>query len=138
MRYLSFSVRLTSVSTVISRSFRVAADGIISFCFIAEYHSVVCMYVCFCAFLSSWTFSFHVLAIVNSDAVNSGVGVSFPVMLFSGYRPKSGISRPFSICVFRVLRNLHALLHVVVSNLGFSSSVGRFPFFQALPSICSL
>ena len=34
---------------------------------------------------------FHVLAIVNSTAMNIGVHVSFSVMIFSGYMPNSGI-----------------------------------------------
>ena len=34
---------------------------------------------------------FHVLAIVNSAAVNIGVHVFFQTMFFSGYMPRSGI-----------------------------------------------
>ena len=34
---------------------------------------------------------FHVLAIVNSAAVNIGVHVSFQIMVFSGYMPRRGI-----------------------------------------------
>ena len=34
---------------------------------------------------------FHVLAIVNSTAMNIGVHVSFAVLVSSGYLPKSGI-----------------------------------------------
>ena len=37
-------------------------------------------------------FSFHVLAIVNSAAVNTGVHVSFSVLIFSGCMHRSGIS----------------------------------------------
>ena len=33
---------------------------------------------------------FHVLAIVNSAAVNTGVHMSFQIMVFSSYMPKSG------------------------------------------------
>ena len=33
---------------------------------------------------------FHVLVIVNSAAMNTGVHVSFWIMLFSGYMPGSG------------------------------------------------
>ena len=32
---------------------------------------------------------FHVPAIVNSSAMNIGVHVSFPIMVFSGYMPSS-------------------------------------------------
>ena len=35
---------------------------------------------------------FHVLAIVNSAAMNIGVCVSFRIMVFSGYTPRSGIA----------------------------------------------
>ena len=35
---------------------------------------------------------FHILAIVNSAAVNIAVHVSFSVLVFSGYMPRSGIS----------------------------------------------
>ena len=36
--------------------------------------------------------AFHVLAIVNSAAVNIGVYMLFPVMVFSEYMPRRGIS----------------------------------------------
>ena len=35
---------------------------------------------------------FHVLAIVNSAAVNNGIHVSFSVLVSSGYVPRSGIA----------------------------------------------
>ena len=35
---------------------------------------------------------FHVLAIINSAAVNIGVHVSFSVLVSSGYMPRSGIA----------------------------------------------
>ena len=38
---------------------------------------------------------FHVLAIVNSVAVNIGVHVSFGIVAFSGYVSISGISRSY-------------------------------------------
>ena len=36
---------------------------------------------------------FHVLAIVNRAAVNTGVHVSFSILVSSGYKPSSGIAR---------------------------------------------
>ena len=36
---------------------------------------------------------FHVLAIVNTAAMNTGVYVSFTIMVFSGYMLSSGIAR---------------------------------------------
>ena len=35
--------------------------------------------------------SFHVLAVVNSAAVNSGIHVSFSVLVSLGYMPRSGL-----------------------------------------------
>ena len=35
---------------------------------------------------------FHVLAIVNSAALNSGIRVSLSVLVSSGYMPRSGIA----------------------------------------------
>ena len=39
---------------------------------------------------------FHVLAIVNSAAMNNGIHVSFSILVFSGYMPRSGISGSYS------------------------------------------
>ena len=38
---------------------------------------------------------FHVLAIVNSAAMNTGVHASFSIMVSSGYMPSSGIAGSF-------------------------------------------
>ena len=35
---------------------------------------------------------FHVLAIVNSAAVNNGIHVSFSILVSSGYMPRGGIA----------------------------------------------
>ena len=58
-----------------------------------EYHPIVYMYNSF--FIHSSVDGhlgcFHVLAVVRSAAVNTGVHVSFSVMVFSGYVPSNGI-----------------------------------------------
>ena len=38
---------------------------------------------------------FHVLAVVNSAAMNNGIHVSFSILVSSGYMPKSGITGPY-------------------------------------------
>ena len=47
---------------------------------------------------------FHVLAIVNSAAVNIGVHVSFQVMVFSRYMPRSGIAGSYGSSIFNFLQ----------------------------------
>ena len=55
--------------------------------------------------------SFHVLAIVNSAAVNSGVHVSFLVLVSSGYMLRSGIAESYGGFVPTFLRDLHTIFH---------------------------
>ena len=58
----------------------------------------------------------HVLAVVNSAAVNTGVPVSFRLIFFSGYVPRSGITWSYGSSVFSFLGNLHTVLHDNVDN----------------------
>ena len=54
---------------------------------------------------------FHVLAIVNSAAVNNGVHVSFSIMVVSGYIPSSGIAGLYGSFISRFLRTFHSIFH---------------------------
>ena len=50
---------------------------------------------------------FHVLAVVNSAAVNNGIHVSFSVLVSSGYMPRSGIAGSYGGFIPSILRNPH-------------------------------
>ena len=62
--------------------------------FMAEQYSIVYMYHSFLIHSSvdGHLGCFHVLAVVNSAVMNIGVHVSFSVLVYSGYMPRSGIA----------------------------------------------
>ena len=84
-----------------SKSIHVAANGKILLFFYRILSSIplcVCVYIYISHFLYSSVDGhlgcFHILAIVNNAAMNTGVHVSFQisVFVFFGYIPRSGIA----------------------------------------------
>ena len=73
--------------------------------------------------------SFHVLAIVNSAAMNIVVHVSFQIVVFSRDMPRSGIARSYGSSAFHFFQEFPLLVfHSVCTSLRSHQQCRKVPF----------
>ena len=128
----------------VSRSIHVSTNDPISFLFMAEQYSIVCIYHIFFihSFVNGYLGCFYMLVIVNNASMNMGMHISCrdPDSNSFGYIPQSRIARSYGKSNFNCLKKPHTVFHRGFTLLHFTStkSVHGFQFLHILTNTCYL
>ena len=99
---INFSISCLLHCVTGSRFIHISRHDPISFLFRDEWYSIAYMHHFF--FINSSASGYlgfsHVLTILNSTSMNTGVPVSFWIMVFSGYTSSSGIAGSYDNSIF--------------------------------------